>query len=177
MSTVSMRAPVIIPADTAIRVRTLDRIDANSAQPGARFRGSLADSLKSSSGAVVIPRKASVQLIVANLKESNRISGREKIDLKVNAVMFNGKSYPVATTTARSQGSGKGSRTLRKTGLSAGTGALIGGITGGGPGAAVGALVGTRGGTAMAAATGGEHLKIPPETVLTVRLHSALRIE
>jgi hypothetical protein len=82
------RVPVIIPAHTAIRVRTLDRIDANSAQPGARFRGSLADPLKSSSVAVVIPPKVSVQLIVANVKESNRISGRGKIALKVNAIMF-----------------------------------------------------------------------------------------
>lgn len=62
------RVPVIIPADTAIRVGTVDPIDANSAQPGARFRGSLADPLKSSSGAAVIPPGASFQLIVANVK-------------------------------------------------------------------------------------------------------------
>jgi hypothetical protein len=86
-----VRVPVIIPAETGIRVRIVDPIDANSAQPGARFRGSLADPLKSSSGAVVIPPGASVQLIVANVKKSNRISGRDKIDLKVNAIMFNGK--------------------------------------------------------------------------------------
>jgi hypothetical protein len=70
----------------------------------------------------------------------------------------------VATTIAGSQGGGNGSRTLRKTGVGTGAGALIGGITGGGTGAAVGALVGAGGGTAVAAATGGEHLKIPPET-------------
>jgi hypothetical protein len=63
------RVPVIIPADTAIRVRTVDPIDANSAQPSAGFRGSSVDPLKSSSGAVVIPRGASVQLIVANVKK------------------------------------------------------------------------------------------------------------
>jgi hypothetical protein len=81
------RVPVIIPADTAIRVRTVDPIDANSAQLGAGFRRSLVDPLKSSSGAMVIPRGASGQLIVANVKESNRINGREKIDLKVTAII------------------------------------------------------------------------------------------
>ena len=60
------RVPMIIPADT---VGTVDPIDANSAQPSARFRGGLADSLKSSSGAVLTPPGASVQLIVANVKK------------------------------------------------------------------------------------------------------------
>jgi hypothetical protein len=88
-------------------------------------------------------------------KSRTGISGREKIDLKVNAIMFNCKSYPVATTIAGSQGGGKGSRTPRKAGVGAGAVALIGGITGGGTGAAIGALVGTGGGTSVAAATGG----------------------
>jgi hypothetical protein len=145
------RVPVIIPAHTAIRV--FDRIDANSARPGARFRGKLGGPAEQQQRRRGDSPKSFRPVIVANVKESNRISGRGKIDLKVNAIMFNGKSYPVATTIAGLQGGGKGSRTLRKTGVGAGAGALIGGITGGGTGAAVGAPVGTGGGTAVPAAT------------------------
>jgi hypothetical protein len=109
--------------------------------------------------------------------KSSRISGRDRIDLKMDSITFNGKSYPVVTTIAESKGGGKGSRTLRRTGAGAGAGALIGGIAGGGTGAAVGALVGGAGGTAVAAATGGSHLTIPPETVLSFQLNSHLRIK
>jgi hypothetical protein len=169
--------PVTIPAGTAIRVRTIDRIAADSARPGDRFKGSLADPLMSTAGAVLIPRGAFVQLSAVRVTKSSRISGRDRINLKMDSITFNGKSYPVVTTIAESKGGGKGSRTLRRTGAGAGAGALIGGIAGGGTGAAVGALVGGAGGTAVAAATGGSHLTIPPETVLSFQLNSHLRIK
>jgi hypothetical protein len=168
---------VSIPSGTAIRVRTIDPIEAKSARSGDRFSGSLADPLKNSSGTVLIPRGASVQLSAVRVTKSSRISGRDRIDLKVESITFNGKSYPVVTTIAESKGGGKGSRTLRRTGVGAGAGALIGGIAGGGAGAAVGALAGGGAGTAVAAATGGKHLTIPPETVLSFQLQSALKIE
>jgi hypothetical protein len=168
--------PATIPSGTAVRVRTVDPISVESAQPGSKFRGTLADPIKDSAGTVLLPRGAAVQLSAVNVKKSNRISGRDKIDLKLDSISFGGIEYPVVTSIAESKGRGMGKRTLTGTGIGAGAGALIGGIAGGGTGAAVGAAVGGGGGTAVAAATNGKHLTIPPESVLSFQLHSPLRI-
>jgi hypothetical protein len=160
-----------------MRVSTIDPIDVNSARPGARFKGSLADPVKSRDATILIPRGAAVQLSAVNVRRSGRVRGRDRIDLKVDSITFNGKTYPVVSTIAESKGSRRGSRTLRGTGIGAGAGALIGGIASGGVGLAVGALVGGGGGTAVAAATGGKHLRIPPETVLSFQFQSPLRVK
>ena len=168
--------PLTIPAGAALRVRTIDPIDVNSARPGARFRGSLADPVKSKDGAVLIPRGVPVELSVVNVRRSGRVRGRDRIDLKVDSITLNGRRHPVVTTVAESKGGRRGSRTLRGTGIGAGAGALIGGLAGGGTGAAVGALVGGGGGTAVAAASGGKHLTLPPETMLSFQLQSPLKL-
>jgi hypothetical protein len=169
--------PVTVPAGTAIRVRTIDPIDVNSAQPGTRFRGSLADPVKNRNGAVLIPRGAPVQLSVVGVRKAGRIRGRDRIDMKVDSISFNGRTHPVASTIAESRGRSQGKRTLTGTGIGAGAGALIGGLAGGGTGLAVGALVGGGGGTAVAAATEKSHLSIPPESVLSFQLQSPLRVK
>ena len=104
------------------------------------------------------------------------MKGGDRIDLKVDSITFNGKSYPVISTIAGSKGGRQGRRTLRGTGIGAASGAVIGGIAGGGTGAAVGSILGGGGGTAVAAATGGKHLRLPPETMLTFQLQSPLRV-
>ena len=170
-------SPATIPSGAAVTVRTLDPIAVESAQPGSKFKGTLANPLKNGAGKVLIPAGAPVQLSVVNVKKSSRISGRDKIGLKVDSIAFHGRAYPMVTSVAESKGRGKGGRTLTRTGIGAGAGALIGGLAGGGTGAAVGALVGGGGGTAVAAATGNKHLTIPPETVLSFQLHSPLRVQ
>lgn len=168
--------PVAIPAGAAVQIRTIDPINAKSVQPGSKFRATLAEPLTSPNGSILIPRGAPVQLSVVNVQTSSRVSGRDKIYLRADAITFNGRTYPVVTSVAESKGVKKGHRTLTRTGIGAGAGALIGGIAGGGTGAAVGALVGGGGGTAVAAATGDRHLTIPPESVLSFRLNSPLRL-
>lgn len=174
---VQAQQAVTVPAGVAIRVRTIDPIDVNSAQPGARFRGSLADPMTNLNGAVLIPRGAPVQLSVVSVRRAGRIKGRDQIDLKVDSISFNGRTHPVTSTIAESRGKSQGNRTLRGTGIGAGAGALIGGLAGGGTGLAVGALVGGGGGTAVAAATDRPHLSIPPESVLSFQLQSPLRVK
>ncbi len=165
-----------VPAGTAINVRTIDSISVNTASPGARFRGSLADPVMTSGGRVLIPRGAPVQLSTVSVQRAGRIKGRDRIVLKVDSIMFNGRSLPVASTVAEERGGRRGRRTLKGTGIGAGAGGVIGAIAGGGTGLAVGALVGGGGGTAIAAATGDRHLTIPPETVLSFKLQAPLRV-
>jgi hypothetical protein len=166
-----------VPAGTAFRVTTIDPIDVHSAQPGAKLRGSLADPVKSNAGDILIPRGAPVQLRVVNVTRAGRIRGRDRIDLAVDSITFNGQSRQVVSTIAESRAGRKGSRTLHRTGIGAAAGAVIGGVAGGGTGALVGSLVGGGGGTAVAAATGGKHLTIPPETMFTFQLQSPLRVK
>lgn len=166
-----------LPAGTYIRVRTIDVIDVSSVQPGARLRGSLADPVTTSDGRVVFSRGAPVQLSAVNVKKAGHIKGRDRIDLKVDSITLHGKSYPVVSTIAESVGDRQGNRTLRGAGIGAGAGAVIGGIAGGGKGLAIGSLLGGGAGTAVAAGTGNKPLSIPPETVLTFRLQSTLKVK
>lgn len=165
---------VTVPAGAALRVRTLNPIDVNSVQPGARFRGTLADPLINRNGVVLIPRGAPVQMSAVSVHRAGKFRGRDRIDLKVDSITFNGRTYPVVSTVAESRGRSRGRRTLTGTGIGAGTGGLIGGLAGGGAGFAAGALVGGGGGTAVAAGTGKKHLTIPPESMLSFQLQSPL---
>jgi hypothetical protein len=165
-----------IPAGTVMHVSTIDPIDINSAKPGVKFRGSLADPVMNKDGAVLIPRGAPVQLRAVTVEKSKRIKGRDKIDLKVDSITFNGRTHPVASSIFESKGDKKGKRALTGTGIGAGAGAAIGAIAGGGTGAAVGALIGGGGGTAVAAATGDKHLSIPSESVLSFQLQAPLQV-
>jgi hypothetical protein len=168
---------VTVPAGHALRVRTVDPIDVNSAQPGSKFRGTLADPVTNKNGAILIPRGSPVQMSVVNVRRSGTFKGRDRIDLKVDSITFNGMTYPVVSTVAESRGHSRGRRTLSGTGIGAGAGAPIGGLAGGGAGLAAGALVGGGGGTAVAAATGKKHLTIPPESVFSFQLQSPLMLK
>ena len=168
---------VTVPSGATVRVRTIDPIDVNSAQPGMKFRGSLADPVKNMQGTVLIPRGAPVQLSVVSVKREGRLKGRDRIVVKVDSISANGRSLPVMSSMAESRGNRQGRNTLRDAGIGAGAGGLIGGLVGGGTGLAVGALVGGGGGTAVAAATQKSRLTIPAESVLTFQLHSPLRVK
>jgi hypothetical protein len=52
---------VMIPAGTPIRVRTIDPIDLDSARPGAKFKGSLADPATNNGDAIVATKKPKVR--------------------------------------------------------------------------------------------------------------------
>lgn len=171
----SVMSAQTIPAGTPINVRTVDSISVKTASPGAKFRGSLVDPVMTT-GRVVIPRGAPVQLTTVSVQRAGRIEGRDRITLRVSSITFNGRTLPVTSTVAEQRGSRRGRRTLKGTGIGAGAGGLIGAIAGGGTGLAVGALVGGGGGTAVAAATGDRHLTIPSETVLAFKLQSPLRV-
>jgi hypothetical protein len=173
----SQAQAVTIPAGAAFRVRTIDPIDVNSATPGAKFRGTLADPVTNKNGAILIPRGAPVQMSAVNVRRAGRFKGRDRIALKVDSITFNGRTYPVVSTVAEERGRRRGRRTLSGTGIGAGAGALIGGLAGGGTGLAIGALVGGGGGTAVAAATGKKRLTIPPESVIAFQLQSPVMLK
>jgi hypothetical protein len=164
------RRPVVLPAGTAFRVRTLDPIDVDVTQAGSKFRGTIDDPMMAG-GEVIVPRGADVILVASKVKQGGRMKGSDLIELKVNTITVGGRAHQVTTTLAEAKSGGEGKKTAGKVFGGAGLGAIIGGIAGGGKGAAIGALAGGAGGTAVAAA-GQPHLKIPPETRLDFQLQS-----
>jgi hypothetical protein len=164
------RRQVVLPAGTPFRVRTLDPIDVDVTQAGAKFRGTIDDPMMAG-GDVIVPRGADVVLIASKVKQGGRMKGSDLVELKVNTISVGGRAYQVATTLAEAKSGGEGKKTSRKIIGGAGLGAIVGGIAGGGTGAAIGAVAGGAGGTAMAAA-GQPHLKVPPETRLDFQLQS-----
>lgn len=170
----SRRAAVTVPAGTAINVRLTQEIDVDASQTGQKFKA-LVDDPVMVGGSIVIPRGASAVLQAAQVAQSGKMKGSDKITLKLNAVSFGGMVYEVTSAYVESKGKGEGRRTARKIGGGAGLGAIVGGIAGGGEGAAIGAAIGGVTGTAVASG-GEEHLKLPAETRLQFQLTAAVTI-
>jgi len=171
----SSRKAAAIPAGTAFRVRTIDAIDVDSTQAGTRFRGSLDDPIMSE-GSVIVPRGADVVMVASKVKQGGRMKGSDLIELKVNSIFVNGRSYPVVTSVTEQKSGGEGKKTARKILGGAGLGAAIGAIAGGGTGAAIGALAGGAGGTILSA-SGQPHLKVPAETRLEFQLLADWKVQ
>jgi hypothetical protein len=169
------RARVVLPSGTSFRVRTIDLIDVDSTQAGARFRGSIDDPIMVG-GEVIVPRNAEVSLVAAKVKQGGKMKGSDLIELKVNSITVRGRSYPVVTSLSETKSAGEGKKTAAKVVGGAGLGAIIGGIAGGGKGAGIGALGGGVGGTVLAA-TSQPHLKIPAETRLQFQLLSDWKVQ
>jgi hypothetical protein len=167
--------PILIQSGTAFRVRTIDPIDVDSTQAGAKFRGSIDDPIMLG-GDVIVPRGADVIMVASKVEQGGRFKGSDLVELKVNSIAVRGRWYPVVTSVTESKTGGEGKKTSRKIIGGTGLGAIIGGIAGGGTGAAIGALAGAAAGTAISAA-GQPHLKIPPETRLQFQLLSDWKIE
>jgi hypothetical protein len=171
---IAASAQTLIPAGTPFRVRTIDFIDVDSTQAGAKFRGSMDDPIMIQ-GVAVVPRGAPVVLVAAKVEQGGRFKGSDLIELKVDSIVVRNRSYDVVTSLSETKTGGEGKKTGAKVGIGAGLGAIIGGLAGGGKGAGIGALVGVAGGTAIAA-SGQPHLKIPSETRLDFQFLSDVAI-
>jgi hypothetical protein len=163
-----------LPAGLTITVRLIDAIDVDKTAAGEMFRASLDDPIIVN-GQVVVPRGAPAMLEAAKVEQSGKMSGSDKITLKLNTITIKNREYQVVASYAEQKGSGEGKKTTKKIVGGAGLGALIGGIAGGGKGAGIGALSGAALGTAVSA-SGEEHLKVPSETRLQFELRAAVNV-
>ena len=89
---------------------------------------------------------------------------------------MNGKSYDIHTDQWAKEGAARGKNTAEKVGGGAAIGAIIGAIAGGGKGAAIGAGVGAGAGTTAQAATRGEQVRLPSESVINFRLETSISV-
>ena len=166
---------VTIPSGTTMAVRLVDAINSETAQPGETFRATL-DSPLSSEGDVAIPSGYAVQGHVAEVKRAGKFAGKSELVLQLDRITVGGKSYGIQTDQYRRQGSSRTTNTAEKVGAGAAIGAIIGGIAGGGKGAGIGAAAGGGLGGGVQAATKGQQIKLPTETVLNFTLQSPLTV-
>ncbi|MDR1727972.1 MAG: hypothetical protein LBT74_08665 [Acidobacteriota bacterium] len=167
---------VTLPKGTLITVRTTQSIDTERNRVGDAFTATLEEDLNYGDRTVA-PRGCTVTGRIAYAEESGSFSGQSQLILELTKLTVDGASYTLRTSDYTEVGSSRGSRTVATVGGTAAIGAIIGAIAGGGRGAAIGAASGAAVGTGVQAATKGQVLKVPAETLLEFRLESPLVID
>ena len=168
-----------IPSGTRISVRNDGPIDSSQAAVGQTYPAELTTDVRGTNGQVVIPRGARAQLVVKSVSAAGRIRGAADLVLALKSVSISGRQYLVKTTDIREQGKkgiGKNKRTGEFVGGGAALGGIIGAIAGGGKGAIIGGVAGAGAGGTAQVLTRGKSIKIPPETLMTFRLATPIRI-
>ena len=156
---------VTIPSGTNIVIRMIDSVDSQTNHVSDPFHASL-DAPLVVGDKVVAQKGADVYGMLANVKDSGRISGKPELTLELTGIRINGNIVPIDSTTYDVVGKSRGSQSAERIGGGAIVGAVIGGVIGGPKGAAVGATVGAGTGTAVQLSTHGDRIRVPSETRL-----------
>jgi hypothetical protein len=167
--------PPVVPAGTAVSIRTASALGSKLSQPGDTFQGTTTNSIRVK-GDTVIPAGSAVSGVVVDAKTRGKIKGEGDLSIRLTAINVHGRSYPIQTATLDQTLKGKGKRTAVATGGGAGIGALIGGIAGGGKGALIGAGAGAGAGFLGGTFSGNKQIEIPAESALTFTLSSSLHL-
>jgi hypothetical protein len=166
---------VTIPSGTTMAVRLVDTIDSETAQQGQTFHATL-DSPLAVDGETVVPSGFDVEGHIVTVQSAGKFAGQSVLVLQLDRISASGKTYSIQTDQYSRKGSSRGKNTAAKVGTGAGIGAIIGAIAGGGKGAAIGAAAGGGLGGGVQAATKGQQIKLPSETVLNFTLQAPLTV-
>lgn len=168
--------PVMIPSGTNIAIRLIDPIDSEKNQTGQSFRATLDSPLADENGNVVVPAGFEVTGRLDEVKSAGRFAGQSDVVMSLTRLSVHGRSYSLQTNQYSRKGSSRGKATAAKVGGGAAVGAILGGLLGGGKGAAIGATVGAGAGTGVSAATKGQQIVLPSETVLNFQLQAPVSV-
>jgi hypothetical protein len=166
---------VTVPAGAIVTVRTIDPIDSSTNTTGQVFKASL-DAPIVVDERVIVPKGADAYMKLVNASSAGKFAGKSELTLALQSVVFQGRTYSVATSDVQQSGKSRGKDSAVKIGGGAALGALIGGLAGGGKGAAIGAAVGGGAGTGVQVFTKGKQVKIPSETRLDFTLQQPFGI-
>lgn len=164
---------VTIPQGTALVVRLVEPIDSEKNQVSDIFHATLNNPI-TINGETVVPSGSDVQGYLVDVESAGRFAGQSRVILQLDSINSGGQTYNIQTDQYKKQGSSRGKNTAEKVGAGAGIGALIGAL-GGGKGAAIGAAGGGLGG-GVQAATKGQQIKLPSETVLNFTLQAPVTV-
>jgi hypothetical protein len=166
---------VTIDQGTQLSVRLVDAIDSEKNQTGQTFHATLNTPL-TADGEEVVPAGSDVVGHIAELKSAGKFAGQSVVVLQLDSVTSASRTYNIQTDQYKKQGSSRGKNTAEKVGGGAALGAIIGAIAGGGKGAAIGAAAGGGLGGGVQAATKGQQIKLPSETVLNFTLQAPVTV-
>jgi hypothetical protein len=153
----------------------IDAIDSAHNAAGETFRATLSAPILSH-GRVAVPAGTPVSVLLAEARSAGRVHGRALLEVRLSAIDFHGRGYPVDSSIYEETGNARGKQTAVRTGIGAAAGAIIGALAGGGKGAAIGSAAGGGAGFGVNALTHGQQVRIPSETALTFRLRRPLTI-
>jgi hypothetical protein len=166
---------VEVPASSTFTVRMIDGVDSSVNNAGEIFHASLESPLVVDND-VVVPRGADIYVRLVSASSAGHMKGKSELHLELVKMEFQGRSYPLVSSTYSLTGSSRGKNTAAKVGGGAALGAIIGAIAGGGKGAGIGAGVGAAGGAIYQGATKGKQVKIPAETRLDFQLEQPVTV-
>jgi hypothetical protein len=153
----------------------VDSIDSEKNQPGESFHATLNSPL-ATEGDVVIPAGYDVEGHLVDVKSAGKFAGQSVVIMQLDRITVGSKSYSIQTDQYKREGSSRGKNTAAKVGAGAAIGAIIGGIAGGGKGAGIGAAAGGGLGGGVQAATKGQQINLPSETVVNFTLQNPLTV-
>jgi len=166
---------VTVRAGTPMQIRINRGLDSQNVQVGTTFDGTVMNDVVSN-GAVAIPRGATVQGTVIDVKKAGVLKGRGELSLQLTGLTLGGQVYPLQSAVWDANGRDKTTSTVnRAVGLGA-VGALFGAVAGGGAGAAIGAGIGAGAGVASSAASPNGRVVVPPEMILPFTLAQAATV-
>ena len=161
---------ITLDTDTTLPIRMTQTLDSATTQQGDTFSGVIASDVIVD-GLVVIPQGTPVNGRVTAVQEAAHFKGNSLLSIELTSLDKKGDHLPLTTDTFSKSGNGRGKNSAEKIGGGAAVGAILGGIFGGGKGAAIGAAAGGGAGAGVQAATRGQQVQIPSETL--VRFHLA----
>lgn len=165
----------IIDQGTQLSIRLVDAIDSEKNQTGENFHGTLNTPL-TSDGEQAVPAGVDVTGHLVSVKSAGKFAGQSEVVLQLDSLTSGGKTYNLQTDQYKKTGSSRGKNTAEKVGGGALIGGIIGAIAGGGKGAAIGAAAGGGVGGGVQAATKGQQIKLPSETVLNFTLQAPVTV-
>jgi TolA-binding protein len=155
-----------IPAGQEIDVRLENELSSDNAQVEQRFEATtVADLYRGNE--VLIPTGSVLRGVVSSVQKAGRVERKGSLTVSFDQVTVRGRNYPIRGTVTQALESEGIRGEAKKIGTGGAVGAIIGGILGGVKGALLGVLIG---GGGTIAATEGKDVKLPPGTILRVRL-------
>jgi hypothetical protein len=165
----------IIDQGTQLTVRLVDAIDSETNKTGDTFHATLNAPL-TSDGEEAVPAGSDITGHLIEVKSAGKFAGQSSVIAQLDGLTFGGRTYNLQTDQYKKQGSSRGKNTAEKVGAGAAIGGIIGAIAGGGKGAAIGAAAGGGLGGGVQAATKGQQIKLPSETVLNFTLQAPITV-
>jgi hypothetical protein len=166
---------VSIPVGTLVDIQMIDSIDSSKNKAGEKFLATVATPIRVDDETIV-PKGSDIFLVLAQSKSAGKMKGQSELQVELDHLELNGKSYPMRSSVVQQTGSSRGKQTAKRVGIGAAIGAGIGAIAGGGKGAAIGAGIGAGSGAAVQIFTKGQQVVIPSETTLSFELQEPVSI-